>query len=304
MTPRVLALSCDAVRKIYQNHQLIKAARQIVDALPNRAQLNPEVVTRLVKKQVSYLARDLVGCVKRANEAAGKIDKLPSRASQGKALREIRTALEGLRNAVKRNWSVVKPVIEIEATLKLEELLSTAALEKLTRPAGQSSEPPAIGGHESAYHRKNQRRSLIFRAGEKLPVRLITLAIGELRRAEVSIAPGAPRQNPLALALIIQLAQHFEGMLGKKASWTAAGPFDRFCQDVFESLGLFTASESGWEYLLRDGLKHHRASFGWRRLHEQSDAVSVEGARSEKGKRRKTPPTLSITATNTPPPKR
>ena len=183
-------------------------------------------------------------------------------------MREIRSALEDLRNAVKRNWEVVKPVIEIEATLRLEELLSTEALEKLTRPAGRSSEPRAIGGHESTYHHKNQRRSSIFQAGVKVPVRLITLAIGELRRAEASIAPGAPLKYPFALALVMQLAQHFEGMLGKKASWTVGGPFDRFCQDVFNILGLQTKSGSGWEHLLKEGLKHHRTSFGWRRLHK------------------------------------
>ncbi len=115
-TPKVLILTQEAAGEICKKHGHRKAAQEIVDALSYRESLNSTEVAELVQGQLLYFEQNLIKCVERANESAGKVEKLPRRAEQGAALREIRKALENLRDAVERNWDLAGPLLELETT--------------------------------------------------------------------------------------------------------------------------------------------------------------------------------------------
>jgi hypothetical protein len=74
------------------------------------------------------------------------------------------------------------------------------------------------------------------------------------------------------MALIEQLARHYEWALGMNASQTDNGPFSRFCSDVFECLEL--DPKYNWEHLLRAGPKLHRTSFITRLRHKQPSDIT------------------------------
>lgn len=276
-TPKFLILTQEAAREICKKHGHRKAAQEIVDALPNRASLNSTEVAELVQGQLLFFEQNLVKCVERANERAGKVGKLPERAEQGAALREIREALEKLRDAVERNWDLAGPLLEIETTAQLGRLLTTEATTELL-PANLRSEYIKVFGNKEEYIQQGLKRSVLFHAGSRPLTRLIKGAKIAVRRAESRIPAGAPLKAPLEMALLLQLAVHFEWALQRKASWTEGGPFSRFCVDVFTSLGLQSAYS--WEHLLREGLKHHRSSFGVRRQHEHHNDPKGEGGQS------------------------
>ncbi len=296
-TPKVLILTQEAAGEICKKHGHRKAAQEIVDALPNRVRLNSTEVAELVQGQILYFEQSLVKCVERANEGAGKVAKLPGRAEQGAALRAIREALESLRDAVERNWDLIKPLLEIETTEQLGRLLTTEATKELL-PADLRSEYIKASGNKEEYIRQALKRSFLLRAGSRPLTRLIMGAKIAVRRAEKRIPSGASLKVPLEMALLLQLADHFEWALQKKASWTEGGPFSKFCDDVFEKLELQSAYS--WEYLQKEGLKLHRSSFGTRRRHEQHNDPKSDGGQSRKRKprkqklapsrRRKTPP--------------
>ncbi len=283
-TPKVLILTQEAAGEICKKHGHRKAAQEIVDKLPNRVRLNSTEVAELVQGQILQFEQNLVKCVERANQAAGKVNKLPGRAEQGAALRAIREALESLRDAVERNWDLIKPLLEIETTEQLGRLLTTEATKELL-PADLRSEYIKASGNKEEYIRQALKRSFLLRAGSRPLTRLIKGAKIAVRRAEKRIPSGASLKAPLEMALIMQLADHFEWVFEQKAAWTDGGPFSRFCFDIFESLEMQSAYS--WEHLLREGLKLHRSSFGARRRHERHDDPKSDGGRSHMRKRRK-----------------
>jgi hypothetical protein len=294
---KVLVLAYEAARKICKKHGHKEAAQEVVDALPYRDILKPTQVTNLVKEQISMFAQSVVKCVEHANQAAGKVDKLPGRAEQGAALREIREALENLRDAVERNWDLAGPLLEIDATAQLGRLLTTEATRELL-PANLRSKHIKASGNKEDYIQQGLKRSFLLDAGSRPLTRLIKGAKIAVRRAEKRIPSGAPLKVPLEIALIMQLADHFEWALGQKAAWTDGGLFSKFCDDVFERLELQSAYS--WEHLLKAGLQLHRSCFVTRRRHERHDDPQYDGGRPRKRKprkqklaplrRRKTPP--------------
>ena len=281
---KVLVLADKAARKICKKYGHMEAARKIVDALPNRASLNSTEVAGLVQDQLLYFEQALVKSVKRANEAAGKVEMLPQRAAQGGALREIRDALESLRDAFEHNWELAGPLLELETAEQLGGLLTTEATKELL-PANLRSRYIKASANKVEYIQQGLKRSFLLEAGSRPLIRLIKGAKVALRRAERRIPSGAPMKVPLEMALIMGLADHFERVLGRKAAPTEGGPFSRFCVDVFESLDLQSAYS--WEHLLKEGLKHHRNSFGVRRRHERPDDPKSDGGLSRKRKPRK-----------------
>ena len=136
----------------------------------------------------------------------------------------------------------------------------------------------------AAYVQQGLNRSFLLDAGARPVIGLIKGAKIVVRHAEKNIAAGPPLKNPRALALVLQLAQHFERIFVYTATPTVDGPFDKFCQDVFSGLGMQTESGSGWEYLLREGLKQHRTYFGARRRPEGSDNPAGERDRPRRQK--------------------
>jgi hypothetical protein len=287
-TPKVLILTQQAAGEICKKHGHRKAAQEIVDALPNRASLNSAKVDELIRGQILHFQGNLVKCVEHANQAAGKVNKLPGRAEQGVALREIREALENLRGAIELNWDLAGPLLEIETTEQLGRLLTNEAAADLML-ADLRSEYIKKSENKNEYLQQQLNLSRLLGGGCQPLVQLILGATKVVRRAEAAIKPGAPTKDPLGLALMMQLAQHYEGILRKKATRTARGPFMRFCEDVFVNVGLET--ESGWEYLLKEGLKHHRTSFGWRRLHEPPEDMPAKAVRTQTGSAaRRNPP--------------
>jgi hypothetical protein len=283
-TPKVLILTHEAARKICEKHGHMKVAQEVVEALPYRANLNSTEVAELVQVQILHFEQSLVKCVERANEVAGKVGKLPGRAEQGAALREIREALENLRDVVERNWDLAGPLLEIETTEQLGRLLTTEAAKELL-PANLRSEYIDASGNVDEYNQRRLKLGYILDAGSRPLTRLIKGAKITVRRAEQRIPSGAPLKVPLEMALIMGLADHFRWALERKAAWTDDGPFSRFCADVFESLEFDT--EYSWEHLLREGLKLHRSSFGARHRHKQDDEPHGDGGQSHKRKPRK-----------------
>lgn len=282
--PKVLILTQEAAREICKKHGHRKATQEIVDALPNRASLNPTEVAERVHDQLLHFGQNLVKCVERANQVAGKVEKFPERSQQGAALREIREALDTLRDAVERNWDLAGPLLEIETAGQLGRLLTTEATRELL-PANLRSRYVNASGNKAEYILQGLKRSFLLEAGLRPATRLIKGAKIVVRRVERRIPSGAPLKVPLEMALLLELADHFEWALLKKASWAARGPFSRFCADVFEKLGLH--SEYSWEHILRDGLKHRRSSFGARRQYERRDASKDDGVGSTFPKPRK-----------------
>lgn len=234
--------------------------------MPYRANLKSAEIVKLVQSQILYFEQSLVRCVQRANHAAGKVEKLPRRAEQGAALREIREALESLRDTVERNWDLAKPLLEIKTAGQLGRLLTPEATQELL-PANLRSEYIKASENKKEYIQQGLKLSFHFRAGSRPLARLIKGGKIAVRNAEKSVPSGAPLQVPLEMALLLELADHFESALQKRASWAAVGPFSRLCDDVFEKLAL--VSEYSWEHLLRESLKHHRSTFGARRLTHQ-----------------------------------
>ena len=259
-------LSDAAALKICKKHSHRQAAQKIVDALPYRASLKPDQIEDLVTDQISKFAHSLVKCVRSAHEIDGKVEKLPRRAEQGVALREIRGALDNLRNSVERNWELLKPHLEIESVEKLSSLLTTEAIEALL-PVDLRSKYIKTPSTTVEYNRQRLLRSLLLEAGSWPLTQLIKRAKVSVRHAEQSIPSGASLKAPFQMALLMQLADHFEWALEKKASWTDNGPFSKFSADVFAELEF--ESDYSWEYLLREGLKLHRSSFVTRRCHTQ-----------------------------------
>lgn len=284
MTTEVLSLTHEAARDICKKHGHRRAAEAIVEALPYRADLQPSKVAGLVDVQVFEFARSLIACVAQANLAADRIKGLPARAKQGAALREIRAALENLRGAVGRNWGLAGPLLEIETAEQLGRLLTTEATKELL-PANLRSEYIKASGNKEEYIRRGLKRSFLLRAGSRPLTRLIKGAKIAVRRAEQRIPSGAPLKGPLEMALIMQLADHFEWVFEQKAARTEGGPFSKFCSDVFEKLEL--QSEYSWEHLLNEGLNLHRSSFVVRRRHERHDDPKGDGGRSRRRKPRK-----------------
>jgi hypothetical protein len=282
---KVLILTQEAAGEICKKHGHRKAAQEIVDALPNRVSLNSAKVDELVRGQILHFEQNLVKCVEHANQAAGKVDKLPDRSEQGAALREIGEALENLRDAVERNWDLAGPLLEIDTTEQLGRLLTNDAAPDLM-PADLRSEYIKNSENKNEYLQQQLKLSYLLDGGSQPLVQLILGATKVVRRAEAAIKPGAPTKDPLGLSLMMQLAQHYEGILRKKATRTARGSFMRFCEDVFVNVGLET--ESGWEYLLKEGLKHHRTSFGWRRLHEPPEDMPAKTVWTQNRNRRTT----------------
>jgi hypothetical protein len=281
-TPKVLILTHEAARKICEKHGHRKAALEVVDALPYHDGLEPTQFAELVNEQISMFARGLVKCVEDANQAAGKVDKLPGRAEQGAALREIREVLENLRHAVEHNWNLVEPLLEIETTEQLDKLLTREATKELL-PANLRSELIMASNNKDEYQQQHLKRSYLLKARSRPLTRLLKGTKIAVRRAEQRIPSGADLKVPLEVALILQSAIHFEWALQQKAASTEGGPFSRFCLDVFESLELQSAYS--WEYLLRAGLKLHTVVT--RRRHEWHDDPQYGGGRSRKRKPRK-----------------
>ena len=279
-----MILTQEAAGEICKKHGHMEAAGKIVDALPNRVRLNSTEVAELAQGQILHFEQNLVKCVQRANESVGKVGKLSGRTEQVAALRKIREALENLRNAVERNWDLAGPLLEIETTEQLGRLLTTEATKELL-PANLRSEYINASGNVDEYNQQRLKRSYLLRAGPRSMTRLIKRAKITVRRAEKRIPTGASLKAPFEIALVMQLADHFEWALQRKAAWTDNGPFSRFCADVFESLKL--NAEYSWEHLLREGLKHHRSSFGARHRHKQNDEPHGDGGQSHKRKPRK-----------------
>ena len=275
-TPKVLILTQEAAGEICKKHGHRKAAQEIVDALPNRASLNPTEVAERVQDQLLHFGQNLVKCVERANQVAGKVEKFPERSQQGAALREIREAIDTLYHTVERNWDLAAPLLELETTAQLGRLLTTEATRELL-PANLRSRYINASGNKAEYILQGLKRSFLLEAGSRPATRLIKGAKIVVHRAERRIPSGAPLKVPLEMALLLELADHFEWALLKKASWAARGPFSRFCADVFEKLGLI--SQYSWEHLLREGLKHRRRSFGSRRQYERRDDPKDDVAR-------------------------
>jgi hypothetical protein len=283
-TSRIPVLSREAARKIVEKHGYRKAARKVVDALPYRHELGATQIAKRVDEQMSEFAQGLVKCTEAANQSAGKVDGLPHRAEQGAALREIREALEDLRVAIERNWDLAKSLLETDATEQLARLLTIEGATELL-PADHRSEYLKASGNEDDYNQQQFKRSYLFVSGSRPLTRLIKGAKVAVRRAERRIPSGASLKAPLEMLLIMQLADHFEWALRQKATWTDGGPFSKFCDDVFESLGLQSAYS--WEHLLKQGLKLHRKSFGVRRRHERHVGQESDGGRSQNRRPRK-----------------
>ena len=271
---------------ICKRHGYAKAARLIVNALPYLDRLKPPEVGKLVEDQILMFARSLVGSVERATLIADKVEQLPKRADQGTALREIRGALEKLRNSIERNWKLVMPLIDIGTAEQLSGLLTTAATEKLL-PIDLRSEYVKISADTEEYNLQNLKRSDLLLAGSRPLTRLIKGAKIAVRHAEKSrVSSGAPLKSSLEIALMIQLAAHYEWALEKKASWTDNGPFSKFSADVFAELEF--ESDYSWEHLLREALNLHRRSFFTRRRHlKPSDVESDETPPSVRMPRKK-----------------
>ncbi|MEP7172434.1 MAG: hypothetical protein ABI705_02985 [Aestuariivirga sp.] len=282
-SPEELNLTPEAAREICKKHGHLQAAEKLVGALPYRAGLSSVEVAELVQGQILHFEQGLVKNVGRARQVAGGVENLPKRAEQKAALCEIINALEHLRGSVERNWDLAGPLLEIETTEKLARLLTSEGTRKLL-PADRRAEHFKASGNTADYIQQGLNRSFLFDAGSRPLTRLINGATTVVRRAKKKVSVGAPLKEPLEMALILQLAVHFEWALGQKASWAAGGPFSRFCEEVFEKLGL--DAEYSWEYLMREGLKHHGTSFGMRRHHEPDDPVGV-ASRSHGRKSRK-----------------
>ena len=273
----------DALR-ICEKHGHRKAALQHVNALSFNATDNAATIAKLCKEQFAVMTRDLVECVRRAQETKAKLKHLPVRADQGAALRDIRQALERLRGVVRQNWNLIKPLVEIETAEHMEKLLTGDAIQELL-PAALRYEYSGQLLKTSKFGRREINLAYVLKAELHILTRVIKGAKIVVRRAEKRNTAGAPMKAPLEVALIMQLADHYEWALQKKASSTEGGPFSRFCSDVFHDLNLKTAYD--FDYLVKESLKLHGRSLVGRLGREQRGDAQITPGRARKRKPQK-----------------
>lgn len=290
-----MKLTRQAAREICVRQGHKERAQNIVDLLANRTRLSPREVNELVEEQINLFANSLVKCIENATKGASTVERLPKRSERGHALRRIREALENLRQCIGLNWELAKPFLEFETVRRLERLLTTeAAAELLPAKLRLESEYAIKANRSDKYEQQSIMRGYLLEAGSRPLTRLIKEAKIGVRRAEKKIRPGAPIKDPMSLALVLQLADHYEWQLGKKAAWSADGPFSRFCVEVFAAIG-FATSDS-WEHVLKTGLKYHRSSFISRRLHQRDEEPKIDddGSRSRNSRKRKLKPFIRL----------
>ena len=283
-TAKPLILDHETALKICEKHGHRQVAERAIASLSYRADLGTLSVSALVKDQISGFAGGLVNCVERARVLAGKVEELSGRAEQGAALREIRRALENLSDVIERAWDLAGQDLKVETAEQLGRLLTTQATKDLL-PARPRLEYIELLENRNDDQRQRLKLSYLLKAGCWPLIELIKGAKIAVRRAEGRVRPGPPLKAPLEMALVMQLADHFEWALSEKAAGKVGGPFSRFCADVFDRLGLEWSYD--WEHLLREGLKLYRSSFGARRRHERQGAMQTTDGPPHKRRPRK-----------------
>lgn len=279
-----LKLTHEAAQKICEKHGHREAAQAVVESLNNYSSLTPSEIIELVDAQKLLFAESLVKSIESANEAAIKVEHLPVRAEQGQALRDIRKAMEELRRLFQRHWKMVEPLLEIETAQQLAKLVTPESARALL-PAALRSEFDLSSSGKNENIEAQIMLGYLLEAGPRPQIRLIKGAKIAVRVAQKKIAAGAPIKDPLAMALVLAFAKHYEVSLCKKATWSADGPFSKFCVEVAAAIGLPT--KDSWEHVLRAALNIHRSSFVIRRWHEPRDKSRNEQARPQKRKPRK-----------------